>query len=522
MIQVAAYCRVSTEKDDQSNSFEVQQRFFKEHIEHHPDWTLYDIYADEGISGTSTKKRAEFNRMINDAYEGKFQLILTKEVSRFSRNILDTISYTRELRSIGVGVLFVTDRIYTLEPEAEMLLSFLASLAQEESRRTSSRVVWGQTRQMENGVVFGPSLLGYDVTGGKIAVNADGAEIVQLIFQKYAVEQVSTSEIAKFLTKGGYRTLRGQTTWRSSSVIKILRNEKYVGDLVQKKSYTPDFLTHARRQNNGAVPLIHIENHHEPIISRELWHLAQERLRLNQKRRKEEHPHTNRYVFSGKIKCAECGTSFVGRTKTLKDGTKIRRWSCGKVVREGRSSCDIGKLVRDDDAVQMLKTAVKSLPVDYQMVIDHVTTLAMDAIHAGATDMRGHSERLQLEIECVQRKKENMMDSYFSGELPKQDMQAMMQRYEKQIDHLKERLDRYLQKHIDNEEHRPARENISEVLTAILRGDTESEAFLKNILHSLTVFKDRHMELRLNHLSMVFHFTESVIPKLGIEDRLSD
>ena len=167
MILVASYCRVSTDKMDQANSFDAQRRFFTEYIDRNPDWELYRVYADEGLSGTSTKKRAEFNQMINDARMGKFRLILTKEVSRFSRNIMDTIGFTRELRALGVGVLFMNDGINTLEPDAELRLSIMGSIAQEESRKTSSRVKWGQTRQMERGVVFGHSLLGYDVQGGE-------------------------------------------------------------------------------------------------------------------------------------------------------------------------------------------------------------------------------------------------------------------------------------------------------------------------------------------------------------------
>ena len=218
MIKVASYCRVSTDKDDQANSFETQQRYFREYIQNRPDWELYEIYADEGITGTSTRKRTQFNHMINDAYDGKFQMIITKEVSRFSRNILDTIAYTRELRAIGIGVIFANDRINTLEPEAEMLLSFLASLAQEESRRISSRVVWGQNRQMEKGVVFGQSMLGYDVKDGVLSINPEGAEIVRLIFHKYAVEQVGTSEIARLLTCKGYRTYRGSDMWKANTL----------------------------------------------------------------------------------------------------------------------------------------------------------------------------------------------------------------------------------------------------------------------------------------------------------------
>ena len=224
MIYVASYCRVSTDQEDQHNSFASQQRYFRDYIQHHPDWELYAVYADEGITGTSTKKRTQFNRMIEDAYAGKFQLILTKEVSRFSRNILDTIAYTRELKALGVGVRFLLDGICTLDSDAELYLSIMASMAQEESRKTSSRVTWGQTRQMEKGVVFGHSLLGYTVHQGRLTVEPDGAELVRRIFELYAVEQISTAEIARILTREGHLTHHGNEKWTANGVLKILKN----------------------------------------------------------------------------------------------------------------------------------------------------------------------------------------------------------------------------------------------------------------------------------------------------------
>ena len=269
MIKVASYCRVSTDRDDQANSFESQQRYFKEYIDRQPDWELYQVYADEGITGTSTKKRAAFNRMIADAHLGKFHLILTKEVSRFSRNILDTITYTRELKALGVGVLFMNDGISTLEPDAELRLSIMGSIAQEESRKTSTRVKWGQTRRMEQGVVFGRSLLGYDVKDGCLTVNPEGAEIVRLIFYKYGVEKKGTTVIARELREAGYRTHSGNVKWSNTHIVKILKNEKYVGDLVQKKTITPDYLSHAKKYNHGEEEFVIIRDHHEPIIDRD-------------------------------------------------------------------------------------------------------------------------------------------------------------------------------------------------------------------------------------------------------------
>lgn len=507
MIQVASYCRVSTDQSDQANSFEAQQRYFREYIQHHPDWELYEVYADEGITGTSTKKRGQFNRMINDAFAGKFSLIITKEVSRFSRNVLDTIFYTRELKAIGVAVLFVLDGIHTMNPDAEMYLSIMASIAQEESRKTSSRVTWGQTRQMERGVVFGHSMLGYDVKDGKITVNPEGAELVRLIFHKYANEQLGATEIARLLTKEGRRTGQGSTQWKSNTVVKILRNEKYVGDLVQKKTYTPDYLTHEKRKNTGQVPLITIQNHHEPIVSREVWNLAQLRLQANNKHKPSGSGHSNRYLFSGRIKCGECGAGFVGRSKYRKDGTKLRRWSCATAVRQGASGCGIGKIVRDDDALRMLKTALTNLKINRDAIIRNVTALAIDVISAGECLMGDDPERLTLEAEHIRKKREAVLDSYFSREISREDMQIMTQEYEAQIASLQSRIHRVNAQKAENPDLTSIKASIEDLLWDLLDGKKESELLYRTILGDITVFRDRHMELRLNRLSLVFRFT---------------
>lgn len=235
MIMVASYCRVSTDKDDQVNSFEAQKRYFKEYIARNPEWELYNVYADEGITGTSTKKRIQFNRMISDAQEGKFKIIITKEVSRFSRNILDTIAFTRELKALGVAVLFMNDGINSLDSDAELRLSIMGAIAQEESRKTSARVKWGHARQMERGVVFGHSMLGYNVEHGKMTLEPEGAKIVQLIFYKYGIEKKGTSIIARELREAGIRSYRGHVNWSNAHILRLLKNEKYAGDLLQKK-----------------------------------------------------------------------------------------------------------------------------------------------------------------------------------------------------------------------------------------------------------------------------------------------
>ena len=289
-------------------------------------------------------------------------------------------------------------------------------------------------------------------------------------------------------------------------IVKILNNEKYVGDLVQKKTYTPDFLTHAKRTNKGQVPFVTIENHHEPIISRELWNMAQERLQKNNKRCEGDGGHSNRYVFSGKIKCGECGSSFVGRFKYLKDGTKLRRWSCAAAASDGTAACDVGKLVRDDDAMEMLKTAIRSLPMDTAAIISNVTALAVEAIQDGEMGSGDDPERIRLEIERVQQKKEAVMDSYFSEEITKEDMQAMNRRYDAQMEELRQRQKDAELRQKENRDSKALRSAIQSELSDILSGKIESEAFCKNMLESLTVFRDRRMELRLQRLPQVFRF----------------
>ncbi len=187
--KIAVYCRVSTDQKDQANSLENQKQYFQQYILHNPNWELYKIFADKGISGTNTKKRKEFNHMILSAKNGVFDLIITKEISRFARNLLDSIFYTRELKKYGVGVIFINDNINTPDGDSGLRLAIMASIAQEESRKTSERIKWGQKRRMEQGVVFGQSMLGYCVKNGKMYVDEKGAEIVRLIFHKFVQEK---------------------------------------------------------------------------------------------------------------------------------------------------------------------------------------------------------------------------------------------------------------------------------------------------------------------------------------------
>ena len=407
MIYAAAYCRVSTDQEDQKHSFVSQKNYFESYIQTQPDWKLYQIYADEGVTGTSTKQRPAFQRMIQDAEAGRFQLILTKEVSRFSRNILDTISYTRKLNACGVAVRFTSDGIDTREPDSELRLSILGSLAQEESRRTSCRVKWGQTRRMEQGVVFGRSLLGYTVKEGHLTIEPGEAEVVRWIFHQYGIEKKGTTTIARELEAAGLRTARGNPHWSPSYLVKLLKNEKYVGDLVQKKTVTPDYLTHQKGPNHGQEPLIVLTDHHEAIIDRDLWQTVQEELKRRSRKPKDGSSGSGcRYLFSGKIRCGVCGAVFVAREKTQKDGTSYRRWSCGTARRRQTEKdktftvCSAHKTIRDTLVSEMLRQALQSLPIDQKTLLQSVGNILRTVTETlQDTDQQHTLEQKQKKIE---------------------------------------------------------------------------------------------------------------------------
>lgn len=375
--RVAAYCRVSTDKEDQANSFESQQRYFRQYILHHPDWELFEVFADEGLSGTSTKKRKAFNRMIACAKNGELDLILTKEISRFARNTLDSIAYTRELKQLGIGVIFMSDNINTLDGDAELRLAIMSSIAQEESRRTSERVKWGQRRQMEQGVVFGRSMLGYDVKNGKMTIRPEGAEVVRLIFRKFVYEGKGTYVIGRELSEAGIHPMKAEN-WSNSVLLRILRNEKYCGDLVQKKTYTPDYLSHDKKYNRGQEEFVIIRDHHEPIISRELFDAANQILDNRTKYQTGRSKYSNRYPFSGKIKCGCCGSSYVARYKTRRDGSRYKGWRCYEASKNGKPHMDAvgnhrgctGPGISNEDAIQIMCLIIRELKYDRNKLSD--------------------------------------------------------------------------------------------------------------------------------------------------------
>ncbi len=508
-MKVAAYCRVSTDREDQANSFESQQRYFREYIAGQSGWELYEVYADEGVTGTSTRNRRAFHRMMEDARRGCFSLILTKEVSRFSRNILDTIAYTRELRRLGVGVSFLNDGIQTLDPDAELRLSIMGSLAQEESRRISQRVKWGQTRRMEQGVVFGRSLLGYDVRDGKLHINPQGAEIVRQIFFKYVHERKGTTVIARELREAGYKTFGGSTVWRNTAVLKVLRNEKYCGDLRQKKTITPDYLTHRKQYNHGQEPFVFLQDHHEPIISRQLWLQAQQELDRRDVDGRLGAGHGNRYPLSGKIKCGLCGASFVSRCRRRRNGSCCRVWRCGTATAEGRRhvdpagnqvGCDIGYQIGDGLGLELVRQSLEKLELDPAQMVRDLTRLILEALQDNREEERAEEAALLRQRDQLQEKKKKLLDAFFEEQISREDMELMKGDYDRQLSELEEKLTVREQERGAMGDRLELEQHIQFQIQQIVSGERAPDSLYGSLLERITALPGRQMEVRLRYL----------------------
>ncbi len=332
MRRVAIYARVSTEHEAQLSALENQIQYYDELLLKHSDWQLYKRYIDEGITGTSTRKRPNFLRMMKDAEKGQFDLIITREVSRFARNTVDALQETRNLRKLGVEVYFVDDNIWTSNDEdGELRLTIMATLAQNESKKTSMRVKAGQMISYKNGVFYGTgNILGYDRVGSDMVVNEKQAEIVKLIYKLY-LEGIGTPKIKVELERRGYPTATGLKKWNEASIYRVLRNPFYSGTIVYRKVYVQDYLEQKSVKNEGQVEQVIIEGRHVPIISKEDFKKVSKILEKRSKTIKEQTIQNGKMpssAFVEKLIC-NCGSTFNRRIyHTRGDGTKTYSYQC--------------------------------------------------------------------------------------------------------------------------------------------------------------------------------------------------
>ena len=332
-LRVAAYCRVSTDSDEQATSYDAQIEHYTEYISKNPDWVLAGIFADDGITGTNTKKRDEFNRMIEECHAGNIDMIITKSISRFARNTLDCLKYIRELKDLNIPVFFEKESINTMDSKGEVLLTIMASLAQQESQSLSQNVKLGiQYRYQQGKVQINHNrFLGYTKDAdGNLVIDPEQAEIVRRIYREY-LQGLSMDKIAAGLEADGILNGAGNKKWYTSTINKILRNEKYIGDALLQKTYTTDFLTKKRVKNTGTVPQYYVEGDHEAIIPKDIFLLVQEELVrrrvVHTSENGKRHCYSCKHCFAQIVFCGECG-EFYRRIHWNNRGVKSIVWRC--------------------------------------------------------------------------------------------------------------------------------------------------------------------------------------------------
>ena len=421
--RVAGYGRVSTDTEEQQTSYEAQVDYYTTYIQRRDDWEFVGMYTDEGITGTSTKRREGFKEMVEDALAGKIDLILTKSISRFARNTVDSLVTVRKLKEKGVEIYFEKENIWTLDAKGELLITIMSSLAQEESRSISENTTWGKRKAFADGKVsIGfKNFLGYDMgPKGEFVINPEQAKVVELIYRLF-LEGCSAYRIAKRLTELKIKTPMGKEVWQRSTILSILTNEKYKGDALLQKNYTIDFLTKKRQKNCGEIPQYYVEGHHEAIISKETFEAVQADL----KRRKSIGKYSGVGVFSSIIKCGECGGWY--GAKVWHSNDKYRRvvYECNQKYKK---RCHCPHLTEDEIKSRFIR-AVNELISEKDELLEN--TRVMMERFCNTTDLEEQQQTVQDEMEAIISKIQNGISR---NSLVAQDQEAYNREYNRLVE----------------------------------------------------------------------------------------
>ncbi|MDD2435226.1 MAG: recombinase family protein [Bacilli bacterium] len=517
MKRVSIYARVSTEHEAQLSALENQIQYYDELLLKHPEWELYKRYIDEGITGTSTRKRPNFLRMIADAEKGCFDLIITREVSRFARNTVDALQETRNLKKLGVEVYFVDDNIWTSNDEdGELRLTIMATLAQNESKKTSMRVKAGQMISYKNGIFYGTgNILGYDRVGSEMVVNEKQAEIVKLIYKLY-LEGIGTPKIKIELEKRGYLTATGLKKWNATSIFHVLRNPFYSGTIVYRKAYVPDYLEQKSVKNEGQVEQVIIEGRHVPIISKEDFQKVSKILEKKSKTIKEQTIQNGQMpssAFVEKLVC-DCGSTFNKRIyHTRGDGSKVYCYQCytqkkygSKRYRESKGlettdSCNI-PIIQEWKLKCIAFHIFEILWRDQNRIIKIANNLIDKSISEANTNYEETNKvNIYLNtIKNIKEKQDRLLELYINGLLAKEDFIKKKE----ELDNEKKETDILIK---ENEFEEPiTKENVKEkikMLKQVIKksyrsfDDDITDEFLKEFVDYIKI-KESHIEWYLN------------------------
>lgn len=369
-LRVCAYARVSTGKDAMLDSLANQVSYYSKYIQSKKEWLYVGVYSDEAISGTKAT-RPGFQKMINDAKNGKIDLIITKSISRFARNTVTLLETVRELKAIGVGVYFEEQRIQTISKEGELMLTILASYAQEEARSVSENMKWRVRKNFAEGIPYKLTILGYRLTKGKITIVPEEAEIVKLIYKKY-LEGKGTLTIARELNQMNIHTRFGNK-FAHNSIRLILTNITYTGDLLLQKKYRNNYLEKKTTRNKGELPQYYVEDSHEPIIDKETFAMVQEMIKAKAKKPTLSSKE-NDCVYKGMIKCAHCGRAYIRKTTTQ---GRHAIWRCSNYIMNGKEVCS-NPAVMDDEVIRLSKMALEIDEISNEVFLKEIKEILVN------------------------------------------------------------------------------------------------------------------------------------------------
>lgn len=431
-LKVAYYARVSTEKAEQQVSIKHQQEYYEEFIRSNQNWTFSGAYIDDGISGIHAEKREEFQNMIRDAKLGRVDMIITKEISRFARNTLDSIQYTRELLSYGVCVWFQNDGINTIDEDSEFRLTIMAGVAQDELRKLSSRIKFGHARSIQNGVVLGNRIYGYHKKDGKLTIVPEEAEMIRMIFRDYASGTMSTPKLEKKLWDMGYRNFKGGKINRDV-IRNIIKNPKYKGyfcggkvkivDMFTKKQeFLPESKWVIFKDDGSRVP---------QIIDEETWEKANEYMKKRSEAIKSHRTSfKNGNLFTGKIFCANDGAPYWMKQHYVR-GKEDVRWVCSYKIKNGADSCS-SHGIRESDLKKVVASLINESSCNIDEVIKEYLNILRKVIN-NKPDTGIEKERLQNQIDAIKKKKEKILEYNLNGDIPDEEFISRNKGYTKQI-----------------------------------------------------------------------------------------
>ena len=378
-LRVAAYCRVSTDDEEQLTSYEAQKNYYTDKIMTNKEWTMAGIFADEGITGTSARKRPEFLRMIRQCKQGKIDIVLTKSISRFARNTVDCLNYVRALKELGIAVIFEKENMNTLEIDSEILITMLGAFAQSESESISANVRWGIRQAMKEGkaTIQYKYLYGYRKgDDSKPEIIPDQAEVVRKIYDLF-LSGTPVRGIQEYLNANSVPNINGESKWARSAIDSILTNEKYCGDVLLQKTYIDDCINKKVKKNTGQLPMYLVQNHHEGIISRETFDAAQAELARRSAGKspsKKNAPtgrsrYSSKYALSDRLYCGECGTRYQRCTWRNRDGSKRIVWRCVSRVDYGNKYCHDSPTLDEEPLHRAILAAINSTVRDKDSIV---------------------------------------------------------------------------------------------------------------------------------------------------------